>query len=73
MKKILITFIVCIVSLQASHQSLQTQKKNQFKDDRLCKIFQQKVVNYQKHMRSDEYAKATLASYKKRAAMFCGK
>jgi hypothetical protein len=38
---------------------------------RLCKIFNDKITYYQKNMRDDEFARATLESYKKRAAYFC--
>ncbi len=39
----------------------------------LCKLFQKKALTYKKTMRDDDYARATLASYKKRAAIFCAK
>jgi len=38
---------------------------------RLCKIFNDKITNYKKNMRDDEFARATLESYKKRAHYFC--
>jgi hypothetical protein len=41
--------------------------------NRLCKIFNNKVVAYQKDMRDDRLAKVTLKSYKKRANYFCSK
>jgi hypothetical protein len=40
---------------------------------RLCKIFKNKVIRYQKDMRDDSYAQATLNSYEKRAKQFCTK
>lgn len=39
--------------------------------NRLCKIFNDKITSYQKNMRDDELSRATLTSYKKRAAYFC--
>ena len=39
---------------------------------RLCKVFNEKIIAYKKNMRDDDFAKATLKSYKKRAAYFCG-
>ena len=71
MKKIAILWIMGAVALMASQSFAQVQKHN-YKNERLCKLFQQKALTYQKHMRNDDYAKATLASYKKRAKMFCG-
>ena len=41
------------------------------KDPRLCKIFQDKIVAYEKKMRNDTYAQTTLESYKKRAKIYC--
>ena len=43
------------------------------KDERLCKIFQEKAINYKKTMRQDAYAVQTLKSYKQRAETFCSK
>jgi len=43
------------------------------KDNRLCKLFQEKATVYKKSMRTDKYAKATLESYNKRAKLFCKK
>jgi len=40
-------------------------------DERLCKMFQAKLERYKKHMRNDELAYMTLASYKKRTEIFC--
>ncbi len=40
---------------------------------RLCEIFTHKAEEYQKHMRDDVLARTTLASYKHRAEMFCGR
>ena len=39
--------------------------------NRLCKIFSDKIITYQKDMRDDELAHKTLESYKKRAKYFC--
>ena len=40
-------------------------------DSHLCKLFQKKAIRYKKTMRHDDYAKTTLASYQKRAKLFC--
>jgi hypothetical protein len=42
-------------------------------DERLCKVFQNKLINYKKEMREDELAYTTLNSYKKRTQIFCSK
>lgn len=39
---------------------------------RLCKVFNKKIIAYKKNMRDDDFARATLKSYQKRAAYFCG-
>jgi len=38
---------------------------------RLCTIFNDKIIAYQKNMRNDELAYATLSSYKQRVSYFC--
>ncbi len=42
-------------------------------DERLCKVFQEKVVAYKETMRSDVYAMKTLESYEKKAHAYCSK
>ncbi len=71
MKKIvLLTAIATALFAASDLHKADAMKK--YKNERLCKVFQQKIIDYKKHMRSDEYAKATLESYEKRAAIFCG-
>jgi len=41
------------------------------KNEELCKLFKEKIADYKKKMRDDDYAKATLASYEQRAALYC--
>jgi len=48
-------------------------KNISLEDDRLCKIFQYKVENYEKNMRDDSLASTTLDSYKRRREIFCSK
>jgi len=50
----------------------QKDEKVYKEQNRLCKVFNDKIIAYQKNMRDDDLAKATLKSYKKRAAYFCG-
>jgi dUTPase len=69
MKKIII--LVTILGLSLVNVSASDTKVNN--NDRLCKIFTQKVSKYSQNMRTDEYAIKTLESYKKRAKDFCSK
>ena len=39
--------------------------------ERMCKIYQNKVLSYRKTMRNDIYAKKTLEFYENRADLFC--
>lgn len=49
-----------------------TLKKNiLLEDERLCKIFKNKITRYQKNIRKDKLAQITLESYRKRAYIFC--
>ncbi len=73
MKKIVLMAALTALVAGASSDFHKVEHLKKYKNERLCKVFQEKIVNYQKHMRDDDYARATLASYKKRAAMFCGK
>lgn len=64
----------------ASNNDKNKTKKNESyihdiskEDARLCKIFEDKYERYKKHMRSDELAKTTLESYKKRMNIFCSR
>lgn len=41
------------------------------KDDRLCKIFQEKAISYKKSMRDDIYAQKTLENYENKTKLFC--
>ena len=43
------------------------------KNEELCKLFKTKTADYKAHMRDDDYAKATLASYEKRVSLYCEK
>jgi len=43
------------------------------KNEELCKLFKAKIADYKTKMRDDDYAKATLASYEERAALYCEK
>lgn len=48
---------------------LQAAESNE--NARLCKIFTEKVEDYESTMRNDELAAATLESYKQRMSTYC--
>jgi len=41
------------------------------KDERLCKVFQEKAISYKKTMRNDIYAQKTLENYENKSKLFC--
>ena len=45
-----------------------TELKN---EERMCKIYQDKVLSYRKTMSNDAHAKKVLESYENRADIFC--
>lgn len=72
MKKLILlaiisTFAMSDLTNEAEKTALETAKEN----ERLCKIFTNKVTKYKTNMRNDELAKATLISYEKRMDSFC--
>jgi len=72
MKKLLFVTTAMAVALSSlSASTAVIEKKEQPKS--LCKLFQEKAKVYKVTMRDDDYARATLASYEKRAAVFCAK
>ncbi|WP_457746389.1 hypothetical protein [Sulfurimonas sp.] len=66
-------FIITLMLLTLTLNLEAMQTTNSKYDARLCKVFQTKILNYEKNMRDDAYAKTTLESYKKRAKIFCTK
>lgn len=55
-----------------SSQPLKKKDLEVYKEhQRLCKVFNNKIIAYEHSMRSDTLAYATLASYKTRASYFC--
>ena len=72
MKKLLSIVILMFIALGSlSASTAVIEKKEQPKT--LCKLFHEKAKAYKLTMRDDAYARATLASYEKRAAVFCAK
>ncbi|MFK5938272.1 MAG: hypothetical protein QM497_07745 [Sulfurimonas sp.] len=64
-----IILMILTLTLTTNIFAASTTQEN----NRLCKIFKDKVVTYKKTMRSDAYAQKTLESYKTRADIFCSK
>lgn len=72
--KILLAVLLTISSVFAiSTQSLSTDY-TQSENERLCKVFTQKIELYKKNFREeDAYAAQTLHSYETRAKLYCKK
>jgi len=54
-------------------ETKKIEKNIALEDERLCKVFQEKMKRYKATMRDDELAYTTLESYKQRAYIFCSK
>jgi len=70
MKKLLL--LLSVVGVMSANVVVNSATKTKG-DSPLCKLFQEKAIAYKKTMRHDDYAKVTLASYEKRAKLFCSK
>jgi len=74
MKHIFFIVIISTFSLAGFFNEQGAKAKAEYiENDRLCKIFTQKVADYKKHLRKDVLAAASLASYEYRAELFCKK
>jgi len=62
-----ILILISIIYTTAIYAEQHVPKK----DEKLCKIFQDKAKKYKRTMRDDEYAIKTLMSYKKRIKIYC--
>ena len=57
---------------QTDIQKTHTQLSEAYEENaRMCKISMKKVSDYQKNMRDDEYAQATLRNYKRVLKKYC--
>lgn len=70
---ILITLFMTYTFAGFFNETASADKAEFIENDRLCKVFQKKVEDYKKTMRSDFLAATTLASYEHRASLFCKK
>jgi len=59
------------IKVKVETKQLTVTKKIFQEDARLCKIFKSKITDYKKEMRDDALATTTLASYERRASIFC--
>ena len=74
MKHILLVIAVTTLSFSGFYNDDTEKNKAVYAENaRLCKIFTAKVEKYESDIREDALAKASLASYKHRADMFCKK
>ncbi len=71
MKKLLVIMMTMFITISSVYASQAVEKKGN--QTPLCKLFTQKAKAYKLNMRHDQYAEATLASYEKRAEVFCSK
>ncbi len=70
---LLVLFTLSLLSDTSIFDRQAKQKPKGVDDAALCKLFTQKAIKYKATMRDDEYAHATLASYEKRAKIYCSK
>ena len=76
MRKMFLAAVACLtMELMAADtvSFAKVEKTPTTKNEELCKLFKQKIADYKTKMRDDDYAKATLASYETRAALYCEK
>ena len=64
-KTFLLALMLSITSLYASTTTNESE--------RLCKIFKDKTIKYEKNMRKDKLAEATLKHYKNNVSIYCEK
>ena len=74
-KMILIPMVCATMELMAADtvSFAKVEKAPTAKNEELCKLFKKKIADYKSTMRDDDYARATLASYETRAALYCEK
>ena len=74
MKQLLFIIAVSTLSFSGFYSDDTEKNKAEYaENERLCKIFTAKVEKYESDIREDALAKASLASYKHRAELFCKK
>lgn len=71
MKKLIVLALMSTFAMSGFSNQAELKEVESNENARLCKMFTEKVENYQSTMRKDELASATLESYKKRMSTFC--
>jgi hypothetical protein len=74
MRKMILAAAVCLtMELMAADtvSFAKVEKAPTTKNEELCELFKKKIADYKAKMRDDDYARATLASYETRAALYC--
>jgi len=72
MKQLFLLIVIATFSVSGFYNNDAKKNKVEYaENERLCKIFTDKAKRYERNMRDDVLAKASLASYKHRAEMFC--
>lgn len=73
MKKIILLALMSTFAMSGFINDKERKAAESNENARLCKMFTEKVEDYESHMRNDELAAATLESYKQRMSTFCSK
>jgi len=73
MRKYLLTMFALMISTGLFANNSFTDNKTDTENKRLCKVFKDKALSYEKTMRDDVYATATLESYNKKITIYCKK
>ena len=71
MKKLIVLALMSTFAMSGFTNEAELKAVESNENTRLCKMFTEKVENYESTMRNDELAAATLESYKKRMSTFC--
>ena len=75
MRKLILLAVVSTFAMSGFFNEAQVEQEKAQKEEaaRLCKIYQGKTEKYKENMRSDDFAKATLANYVRVENKYCGK
>lgn len=71
MKKLIVLALMSTFAMSGFTNEAELKSVESNENARLCKMFTEKVENYESTMRNDELAAATLESYKQRMSTFC--
>ncbi len=72
MKKLILLALISTFAMSGFINDTERKAAESNENARLCKMFTEKVEDYESNMRNDELAAATLESYKQRMSNFCG-